>query len=86
MNTLDPVQYGLNKRTKLEQLDEHHIGIVKLVKSRIIRKDAEKIIESANKIKALNNDKVSLVCTKNICSKSIQLLDDNNIKITFRDL
>lgn len=86
MNIIDPTEYGLNKRTKLEAIDKDHIGIVKLLKSRIIRKDAEKIIETADKIKATNTLQVSLICTSNICSKSVKLLNDNSIGIVYREI
>jgi len=78
-------KYGLNSRVKLEVISENHIGILKLIKSRIIQKDTVKIIEQANTIRETNPVvKVSLICHKNICSKSISLLNKNNIEITFR--
>ena len=78
-------QFGVNPRIVLEQIDDNHIGIIKLIKSRIIRKDALKIIEIANHI--LDQDptkKVSLICTSNICSKSIELLNKNDIQIIIK--
>ncbi len=84
MNT-DPKQYHLNSRIKLEELGNNHIGIVKLIKSRIISKDAEKIVESAKQIKSMDPKvKVSLVCTSNICSKSIALLAEEDINVVIR--
>jgi len=84
MNT-DPKQYHLNSRTKLEELGNNHIGIVKLIKSRIIKKDAEKIVESAKQIQSIDPKvKVSLVCTSNICSKSIALLAEEDINVVIR--
>lgn len=75
-------KYGLNKRTLLKEIAPTHLAIVKKVKSRIIRKDAEKILLLADKIKATEPDtKVSLICYDNICSKSIQLLKEANIDI-----
>lgn len=79
-------KYGLNSRVKLERINLNHIGILKLIKSRIIQKDAIKIIEQANAIRQIDpNMKVSLICTNNICSKSVVLLHENNIAIIFRD-
>lgn len=46
MNT-DPAFYGLSSRVQLEQLDNRRIGIRKVIKSRIILKDAEKIVAMA---------------------------------------
>ncbi len=81
-----PSHYGLPSRIKLEVLGEQHLGIVRLVKSRIIRKDAEKIVETARQIKSGNaNVKVSLICTRNICSKSIRLLEEEGVGIVFRE-
>lgn len=78
--------YGLSSRVKLEKISEHNIGIIKLIKSRIIQKDAEKIIEQANTIRKIDSSiKVSLICNNNICSKSVALLNKNNIEIIFRD-
>ena len=85
MNT-DPKQYHLNSRTKLEELGSNHIGIVKMIKSRIIRKDAEKIVEAAKQIQSIDPKvKVSLVCTSNICSKSLALLTNENIDVQIRE-
>ncbi|WP_243349733.1 hypothetical protein [Parabacteroides sp. FAFU027] len=85
MNTT-PSHYNLPSRIKLEALGEQHLGIVRLIKSRIIRKDAEKIIETARQIKNTSVDvKVSLICTRNICSKSIRLLEEEGIGIVFRE-
>lgn len=85
MNDLN-TKYGLHSRVKLELLSKNHIGILKLVKSRIIQKDAIKIIDQANVIQEKDTDmRVSLICHNNICSKSIALLDKNNIDVIFRD-
>ena len=42
-------KYGLNKRIILKQLDNSNIAIEKIIKSRIIQKDAMKIIDIADK-------------------------------------
>ncbi len=78
-------KYGIPNRIKLEEINSNTIAIVKLIKSRIIQKDAKKIIEIADVIREVNPDKnISLVCTENICSKSKILLSDNDISIVFR--
>lgn len=78
----NPAHYGLNSRVKLIQVADDHIGIVKKIKSRIIQKDALKIIELANIIKEKDHQfKVSLICNDNICSKSVKLLIDNRIEV-----
>lgn len=83
MNT-DPKYYKLNARTKLEALSDNEISIIKRIKSRIIRKDALKIVEQAEQIKAVNPTlKVSLTCNDNICSKSLQLLDEKGVTVHY---
>lgn len=81
---IDPRIYHLPTRTKLIQLSHSYIGISMVRKSRIIQKDALKIIEIATAIRQID-DKIalSLVCTKNICSKSILLLQNNAIDIEY---
>ena len=79
-------KYRLNSRVKLKKINENHIGIIKLIKSRIIQKDALKIIEQANTIREKDSAlKVSLICTKNICAKSVALLNENNIEIILKE-
>lgn len=80
-------KYNLNSRVKLEKTDSKHISIVKLIKSRIIKKDAEKILAQIEQIKKVDKDmKVSLVSTKNICSKSTKLLNESGVEIIFREI
>lgn len=82
---ISPKEYGLKSRVKLEQLSSNHIAIVKKVKSRIIQKDALKIIEIANAIRKKDaNTKVSLICNNNICSKSVKLLNEQAIMIQYQ--
>jgi len=78
----DPKDYNLNARTQLAQVSENEIAIVKRIKSRIIRKDAEKIVGMAAQIKAQHPDlKVSLICNDNICSKSLHLLAEHGVLV-----
>ncbi len=80
-------EFGLNSRIKLTQTDTKHITIVKQIKSRIITKDAIKIIEIATKIRKQKPDNmVSLLCHRNICSKSIKLLEQHKIDIIYTEL
>lgn len=75
-------RYGLPKNTEIEVLGPNHIAIIKMVKSRIISKDAQKIADMAALIRQKEPEmEVSLICTANICSKSIQLLESHNIGI-----
>lgn len=83
MNT-SPSCYGLPVRTQLEALSVNKLGIRKVVKSRIIRKDAEKIVAMASKIKSVTPGvEVTLICTRNICSKSLKLLAEKGIEVMF---
>lgn len=83
----NPLIYGLSPRVQLIELEDNKIGIRKVIKSRIIRKDAEKIAEFARQIKTINPAlSIVLVCTRNICSKSRALLNDEGIGITYEDV
>ncbi|NDP19738.1 MAG: hypothetical protein GZ091_01460 [Paludibacter sp.] len=80
----NPLHYGLPIRTQLEDLDDNQLGIRKVIKSRIIQKDAAKIVEIANQIKSINPDlKLMLICSRNICSKSLALLESESIGVMF---
>lgn len=86
MNT-DPKYYNLNTRVKLRVISDDEIAIEKLIKSRIIRKDAEKILLQAKQIKAkAPHLEVSLLCTDNICSKSIALLEQEGIVVHYSNM
>lgn len=79
-------RYGLPLRTEIELMGPNHLAIVKVIKSRIISKDAQKIVDIANLIRQKDPDmEISLICCDNICSKSIQLLENNNIGIMIDD-
>jgi len=83
----NPAFYGLSAKIQLKELINNRLGIYKVIKSRIILKDATKIVAIAHQIKSrfpkLN---IVLVSTRNICSKSIALLDKENIKIEYVEL
>lgn len=80
----NPLHYGLPARVQLEELGENRLGIRKVIKSRIIQKDAAKIIAIAQQIKSVNPKLgLTLVCTTNICSKSLDLLKKEGIDVSF---
>jgi predicted Fe-Mo cluster-binding NifX family protein len=84
---IDSSIYNLPARTKLRAIGENHIGIVKLIKSRIIQKDAVKIVEMSKQMKkAQPNLEVSLICTSAICSKSMALLQSEGISVIMEEL
>lgn len=75
-------KYGLPAQTRLEVLGANHLAIVKMVKSRILVRDAEKIVEIAAQIRQKEPTMtLSLICTENICSKSIRLLEAHRIGV-----
>ncbi len=82
----DPTYYGLPSRVQLEALGDNHLAIRKVIKSRIIRKDAEKIVQMARQLKSVNSElEITLLCSRNICSKSLVLLREEEIGIEYVD-
>lgn len=80
----NPLYYQLSSKVQLEEINEHQIAIRKVIKSRIIQKDAIKIVEMARQIQQVDSQlKVSLICSRNICSKSIDLLAKEGIGICY---
>ena len=80
----NPEFYGLSARVQLEVLADNRLAIRKVIKSRIIHKDAEKIAAIARQIKsATPGVEVTLICTTNICSKSIALLTSEGVGIQY---
>ncbi len=87
MKPTNASDYNLPTRVILRAVGENHIAIVKLIKSRIIQKDAAKIVEIARQIQRVNADmKVSLVCSPAICSKSLALLKNEGIGVIIEEL
>lgn len=82
----NPHFYGLSPRTKLVELNTNEIGIHKVIKSRLIKKDAEKIVVIARRIIDTHpSAKVSLICSRNICSKSLNLLKEKGVDVKYED-
>ena len=87
MKPTNASDYNLPTRVILRAVCENHVAIVKLIKSRIIQKDAAKIVEMARQIQSVNADmKVSLVCSSAICSKSLALLKNEGIGVIIEEL
>jgi len=87
MKPTNASDYNLPSRVILRAIGENHIAIVKLIKSRIIQKDAAKIIEIARQLKSVDVGlKVSLVCSSAICSKSLALLKNEGIGVIIEEL
>ena len=84
---INPSLYGLSSRIELDNLGENRVAIRKLVKSRIIQKDALKIVEVARQIKSVTPEmRITLLCYRNICSKSVILLENEDIEIEYREI
>ena len=84
---LQPDIFNLPPRTKLRVIGKNKVGIEKLIKSRIIQKDAAKIVALAKQIKEVQPyTEVSLICTNNICSKSLALLQLEGIPVIIESL
>ncbi len=81
---INPTIYGLSTTTKLQEIEPNHLAIVKVIKSRIIQKEALKISAIVQQIKRVNpRITVSLMCTENICSKSVALLAKEHIQLIY---
>lgn len=80
----NPSHYGLSPKVQLKELDNKRIGIYKVIKSRIIQKDALKIVAIATQLKSVAPElEVTLICSRNICSKSVGLLEKEGVKVKF---
>lgn len=82
MNRIDPKQYGLSARVKLEWIEKDHIKIILHRKSRIIMKDGQRILDMAKQITNIDSSiKVSLGISGPICGKTIKSLMDSGIQV-----
>ncbi len=82
MKPIDPKEFGLHSRVKLVALDADHLAVVKKIKSRIIMKDGQKILEQVKTIKAIKPaHKVSLIISGPICSKTLALFKEHEISV-----
>ncbi len=79
-----PSHYGLSSRVQLEEIGKNHLGLRKVIKSRIIQKDAAKIVETVRQIRGVvPGVEITLICTRNICSKSLALLHENGVEVRY---
>lgn len=86
MKRIDARTLGLSSRTVIEKNGENLFILVKLRKSRIIMKDAQKIAdEAATILKTNTNAEIKLRCYSNICSKSIAYLKERGIEIVLEE-
>ena len=83
LKEIDSKSVGAPTRSVIGQDNNNRLYIIKNIKSRIIMKDGYKIVEAVKQIKNKTNSSVSLATTAPVCSKTIQFLNENNIKIIF---
>lgn len=71
-----------SRTTPVIEKSKNHFVIVKKRKSRIVMKDAEKILQLANDIrKKTPKAKIDLLVEGPVCSKSIAFLLEHNIQV-----
>ena len=82
MEKIDPKLYGLPTRTVLLKDDSDNFVLSIDRKSRIIMKDANAILEKAEKIrKTVPGATITLETTAPVCSKSTKFFSDNGIEV-----
>ena len=82
MDKIDPKLYGLPARTVLLKDDRDNFVLFIDRKSRIIMKDANAVLEKADKIrKTVPGATITLETTAPVCSKSTKFLSDNGIEV-----
>ncbi len=80
-------KFNISSRVQIVEINKNHYGIHKVIKSRIIRKDAQKIVDIAEKIKDYDpHIQISLICSHNICSKSLALFKENHIDVKYQEI
>ena len=79
---IDPKNFGLPPKTVVEELGRNHYALVIDRKSRVIMADGKKLLEKAEKIKAIiPGIKISFKSTAPICSKTTRFLADHEINL-----
>ena len=82
MDKIDPKLYGLSARTVLLKGDYDNFVLSIDRKSRIIMKDADAILEKAERIRtSVPGATITLETTAPVCSKSTKFLSDNGIEV-----
>jgi len=80
---IDPAIFNLPSRSLIEETSENSFTIVMEKRSRIVMKDAEKVLEKAKKIKErFPTALVGLRISGPICSKSVNFLAEHGIEVT----
>jgi hypothetical protein len=81
-NIINPEEFGLPRKTLIEEVGKHHLAIVINRKSRVIMSDGKKILEKAEKIRKLQpNIIVSLRISAPLCRKTRTFLEEHGIDV-----
>ena len=82
MKKIDPKRYNLSLRLNLQQNKLNELFIIIDRKSRVVMKDAHRILEMVNKIQSIEKDRyVSVLTSAPVCSKTRIFLSDNSISV-----
>ena len=82
MKKIDPRRYNLSPRLNLQQNKLNELFIIIDRKSRVIMKDAHRILEMVNRIQSIEKDRyVSVLTSAPVCSKTRIFLSDNSIPV-----
>ena len=82
MKKIDPKRYNLSPRLNLQQNELNELFIIIDRKSRVIMKDAHRILEMVNRIQSIEKDRyVSVLTSAPVCSKTRIFLSDNSISV-----
>ena len=82
MKIIDPKRYNLSSRLNLQQNKLNELFIIIDRKSRVVMKDAHRILEMVNRIQSIEKDRhVSVLTSAPVCSKTQTFLSDNSISV-----
>ena len=82
MKKIDPKRYNLSPRLNLQQNKLNELFIIIDRKSRVVMKDAHRILEIVNRIQSIEKDRcVSVLSSAPVCSKTRTFLSDNSISV-----
>ena len=82
MKKIDPRRYNLSPRLNLQQNKLNELFIIIDRKSRVVMKDAHRILEMVNKIQSIEKDRyVSVLTSAPVCSKTRIFLSNNSIPV-----
>ena len=82
MKKIDPKRYNLSPRLNLQQNELNEFFLIIDRKSRVVMKDAYRILEIVNKVQSIEKDKnISVLTSAPVCSKTRTFLSSYSILI-----